>query len=153
MGVTKQIIGSFEDIGKGVVSEAIKVPVDIAGKAMESLGASSTPQQSGAGPQAQSEAPRPKDAWDTFDTAGANAKAFARRALEAFRKRPVKKEPSVWERMNEETEKKKEFTLSQQQQAAASQLPKMSAKRPPGDLYGVKAKTLGGEIGKNVNTG
>lgn len=153
MGVTKQIIGSFEDIGKSVVSEAVNVPKDIAGKALESLGTSSSSNQSSVPAPQPSETPaRPKDAWDTFDAAAANAKAFARRALEAFRSRPVKKQPSVWERMNAESENKKQLA-GQQQQIAASGLPMPTSKRPRGDLYGVKAKTLGGEIGKNVNTG
>ena len=46
-GVAKQIIGSFEDIGKDIAHEVAKVPVDIAGKALESLGTSSQKGQKG----------------------------------------------------------------------------------------------------------
>ena len=48
-GIASQIIGSFEDIGEKVVSEVAKVPADIAGKALESLGASSGKKRKGPG--------------------------------------------------------------------------------------------------------
>ena len=52
VGVVKQIIGSFEEIGKDVVREVAKAPTDIAGKALESLGTSS-------GQKGQTPAPLP----------------------------------------------------------------------------------------------
>ncbi len=39
-GIAKQIIGSFEDLGKQGGSEVGKAPAEIAGKALESLGTS-----------------------------------------------------------------------------------------------------------------
>ena len=44
-GVAKQIIGSFEDIGKDIVREAAQVPKDVIGKAIESLGTSTQKSQ------------------------------------------------------------------------------------------------------------
>ncbi len=38
MSVTRQIIGSFEEIGQEVARQTTTVPKDIAGKALESLG-------------------------------------------------------------------------------------------------------------------
>ena len=37
-GIGSGIIGSFESIGKDIATEAAKVPVDVAGSALESLG-------------------------------------------------------------------------------------------------------------------
>ena len=157
MSVTKQIIGSFEDIGKGVVSEAVKIPVDIAGKALESLGASSGQKQQGqpTGNSGNSEESRnlQKGPWETFDEIPDRdvKKKMARNALQALLARLAQKpkEPSVWERIQQEAEQKKQVA-QQQQQAAVSQLPQASSKRPRGDLYGVTAKKLGSEVGKNV---
>lgn len=55
--VAKQIIGSFEDIGKDVVREAGKVPGDLVGKALESLG---TNPQSPQNPQTPQKSPPEK---------------------------------------------------------------------------------------------
>lgn len=155
MSVTKQIIGSFEDIGKDVVHEVAKVPGDIAGKALESLGATSGKTQQGQTVSTATDAVKPKEktSWETFDEARDEKakRAIARAALEALLKRTAKpKEPSVWEKIQTEVEQKKQMQKQQQMQTAGQQLPKTSTKRPRGDLYGVGAKRLGSELGKNV---
>ena len=157
MGIAKQIIGSFEDIGKSVVGEAVKVPADIAGKALESLGTTSGKTQQGQtitpSPDAASR-PKEKGPWETFDEISDKdvKKQMARNALQALLKRLAEKpkEPSVWERMQQEMEQKKQMQQQQQQQAAAASIPAATSKRPRGDLYGMKAKKLGSEVGKNV---
>ncbi len=160
MGVAKQIIGSFEDIGKSVAGEAVKVPADIAGKALESLGTTSGKTQQGQtitpSPDAASK-PKEKGPWETFDEISDKdvKKQMARNALQALLARLAQKpkEPSVWERIQEETEQKKQMMQQQQQQVAASAVPTPTSKRPRGDLYGVKSKRLGSEQAKNVNQG
>ncbi|MEK7119901.1 MAG: hypothetical protein AAB457_04005 [Patescibacteria group bacterium] len=145
MGVAKQIIGSFEDIGKDIIREAASVPKDIAGKALESLGTSS-------GQKTQK--PVTNGPWEQFDALPDKdiKKKMARNALQALLARLASKpkEPTVWEKIQQETEQKKQLQQQQQVQANASQLTKTASKRPRGDLYGVGVKKLGSEVGKNV---
>ena len=153
MGVAKQIIGSFEDIGKDIVREAASVPKDIAGKALESLGTSGgqksqKPVNSGLTRNLE------KGPWEQFDALPDKdvKKKMARNALQALLARLAgkPKEPNVWEKIQAETEQKKQMQQQQQAQVNASQLFKTASKRPRGDLYGVGAKNLGSEVGKNV---
>lgn len=155
MGVAKQIIGSFEDIGKDVVREVAKVPKDIAGKALESLGTSSGQKQlkQTISTPTNESSKKNEGPWEQFDalTDKEVKKKVARKALEALLARSAgQKEPSVWERIQMEVEQKKQLVQQQQTQTAAQQLPKTSSKRPRGDLYGIGAKKLGSEVGKNV---
>ncbi|MEK7129805.1 MAG: hypothetical protein AAB803_02185 [Patescibacteria group bacterium] len=155
MNVAKQIIGSFEDIGKDVVREVAKVPKDIAGKALESLGTSSgqKPQGQTTSTTTNESSKKNEGLWEQFDTLTDKEvkKKIARKALEALLSRQTKpKEPSVWEKIQMEVEQKKQLAQQQQTQTAAQQLPKATSKRPRGDLYGVGAKRLGSELGKNI---
>lgn len=142
------IIGSFTDelgeLGKQIVRETVKVPKDIAGKALESLGASSGQKQP---QQTTPSADTPKK-----EVSEQQVKAsVAREALAQIAGvKPKQKEPSVWEKIQAEAEQKKELAKQQQQQASAQQLPHVKSKRRRGDLYGIQAKKAGGEIGKNV---
>jgi len=141
-GVAKQIIGSFEDIGKDIVGEAAKVPTDISGKALESLGTSSQKPQSPQSPQSPQvpQEPRPEQKslppreW-LAELAGKNKKL---------------PEPTVVERLEKEKQEKNE---KEQKQAAVAlkmaPLPVMSQKAKPGNLYGIKQKRTATE---NKNT-
>ena len=154
----RQVIGSFEDIGKDIVREVTKLPTDIAGKALESLGTASSGQQGQKQGNmvftGQSDATKPKDNWDSIDGVKDQKikQAIARDALASLIHRPKQKEPSVWEKLQMDAEKKKELQNQQQVQAHAQQLPVSNSKRPRGDLYGLKAKRNPGEIGKNVKS-
>lgn len=130
-GVAKQIIGSFEDIGKDIARETVQVPKEIIGKALESLGTTTQkPQKSPNTPRTQS-SPR---AW-LAELAGKN------------KKQP---EPTVQERLEKEKQVKNE---KETKQAAVAQkmapLPHMSQKPKPGYLYGIPQKTSS-EKSKNV---
>jgi len=132
------ILGSFTDelgdLGKNIVREVVAVPKDIAGKALESLGASTGK----------------KPGQQTATSQKVNA-SIAREALAQLAGgKPKQKEPTVWEKIQAEAEQKKELGKQQQQQAAAQALPAVKSKRPRGDLYGLKAKKASGEVGKNV---
>lgn len=127
------ILGSFTDelgdLGKQIVRETVKVPKDIAGKALESLGTSG-------GQKPQQKTSTPTD---------------ARAALaELAGIKPKQKEPTVWEKAQQEAEQKKELAMQQQKQSNTQQLVPISSKRKRGDLYGMKAKKAGSEVGKNV---
>ncbi len=154
-----QVIGSFEDIGKDVVKQTMKLPSDIVGSALESLGSSGTNKgQPGQQKNKQlvglydAREPHKEDEWDKIhQTKDTQVKqAIARSALEALTKRPREKEERVWDKNMKENEQKKLIKLHQEQ--AQSTLPLMSQKQTRGDLYGLKAKRSPGEIGKNVKT-
>jgi len=133
-GVAKKIIGSFEDIGKDVAREVAKVPTDIAGKALESLGTHTQKSQSPKIPQSPQIPQRSSREW-LAELAGKN------------KKQP---EPTVQERLEKEREEKNEKERKQVAKAAQmAPLPPMSQKAKPGDLYGIKQKTSS-EISKNV---
>lgn len=149
------IIGELTDLGKQIGTEAAKVPTDLTGKALESLGMGGGKK----GQHGQSAIPQPLPAehggapslWQSIDTAPSEEvkKAIARAALEELiRPKPKQREPSIWERIQMEEQQKKE--MKAKQSAAGSSLPMPAGKRARGDLYGVKAKRQGSEIGKNV---
>ena len=151
--VAKQIIGSFEDIGKDIVREAVKVPKDIAGKALESLGTSSQKGSKGntsvttpSGVKGQEGAISKLD--QTKDAK--SRQAIAREALAQIAGNRKQREPTVQERLEREKYEKNE---KEAKQAAVSQkmapLAQVSTKAKRGNLYGVKQKTSS-EMSKNV---
>ncbi len=148
-GIARQIIGSFEDIGKDVLKQTAQVPKDIVGKALESLGTSGSNKQ---GQQAQPTSTKPQEGAlgqleQTKDEK--TKKAIARSALEQLAGKPQQKEPSVWEKIQQEMEQKKE-QQKQQSRQAGQQLKSGKGKRPRGDLYGLKAKKASAEMSRNV---
>ena len=147
-GFPKQIIGSFEDIGGDIVKNVTQLPADIAGKAIESLttGKTNTPVQQ-MSPSEGTGGKKPSDSWDTIDQMNdKNAKQLvARKALEALLGRRKPKEPTVWERIQQEIAQKKEMQEKQKAQQAAASIPMPQGKRARGDLYGMKAKKTAAE--------
>jgi len=141
-GVAKQIIGSFEDIGKDIARETIQVPKDIIGKGIESLGASSQKGQQGSPvPQAGTEAaakppeqPVPPREW-LAELAGKNK---------------ARQEPTVVERLEKEKQERNEKE-SKQAVIAQKMAPIVSGSSKPkrGNLYGIKQKSSS-EMSKNV---
>ena len=154
VGISKQIFGSFEDIGKDIAREVAHVPKDIAGKALESFGTASTNKT-----QSQIGSDRPKDSrnlesgafGDMDKITSKHAKALvARAALQQLAGHNTdKQEPRVWEEHQRELEQKK--TMSDQQKTAArfSSLPVVKGKRPRGNLFGISEKQSS-EKGKNT---
>jgi hypothetical protein len=143
-----QIIGELGDIAKDVAKQAVQVPKDIVGKALESMGGSSGNKQGASKFTVNSGAPdaggKPS-AWDQIGSEkDVNIKrSIARRALEELAGGGVKKqrEPSIWERLQQEQEQKKQMLGQQKAASDAQSLPMPTSKRPKGDLYGKKAKS------------
>lgn len=136
-GVAKQIIGSFEDIGKDIARETGKVPGEVIGKALESLGTNTQTPQTTPKPQKpmnEEKKPIPPRAW-LAELAGTAKK---------------QEEPTVQERLEKEKQEKNE---KETKQAAVAQkmapLPYMSQKPKPGNLYGIPQKSSS-EKSKNV---
>lgn len=123
--VRSPILGSFEDIGKDIVGEAVKAPTDIGEKIIESLtGSSSTKSQ-----QQQ----KPEEA--KID------KSVARAALQQLATpKQQQQEPSIFEKQTQEQKEKKEMEKKQKEKIAMQELPKMSSKKRRGDLYGIQGK-------------
>lgn len=156
------MIGAFTDelgdLGKNIVREAVAVPKDVVGKAMESLGVSSGKKSGGTGSRSAGQVAQDPKAGEKGPLDPLNAakdqqakQAIARAALAQLAGGGQKqKEPTVWERAQQEAEQKKELAKQQQKQANTQQLAPASSKRKRGDLYGMKAKKNTMEVGRNV---
>jgi len=147
--VTRAIIGSFEDIGKSIVEETVKVPTQVVDTALESMGMSSAKKigQSrsnafqvayGEGKPRDPNSPLEKIATSTDDQ---TKQIIARAALAQLSgRRQATEEPSIFEIKNREEKVTEDTTIEQIKKAQASILPKTGSKRPPGDFYGARAK-------------
>jgi len=153
MGIPKQIIGSFEDLGKEIVKETVKAPVDIVGAMIEggntgkSGGKNSKPTQK---PKVLN--PDKDSSLGQLETSNDTAvkKQIARAALEQLSQK-TRKEPTIWdEKQKEETEKEK--VEKERKELESKQLPNMSQKQKRGNLYGVKQKQSPTEKMVNVKT-
>lgn len=149
----KQIIGSFEDIGKDVLKQTAQIPKDIAGKSLETF----------VGQYASGNSPRPfveqtnrpPTPLDDIDKVGdlSTKRSMARNVLEYLAAQtPKPKELSVWERLQKEMKEKKDFERQQAVQISRQELPKTGFKRSAGDLYGRKAKIGAAEKGRNIRS-
>jgi hypothetical protein len=151
-GIGQGIIGSFEQIGKDVVTEAAKVPVDLVGTALESLGSggqkkSTTTTTPVVSPDGSSPKDTPLDQINTA-TSEETKRAIARSALEQLAGKSKSGEPSIWDKLKkEETEKKDKQKVAAQQQSMVLNPIKGKAKR--GSLYGIKQKSSS-EMSKNA---
>jgi hypothetical protein len=147
------ILGSFEDIGEEVAQNITKLPGDILGKALESVGVSS-----GSGSTKQPAKPNATQQdgsnWQQIDKTQNQEvkKTIARNALEELLKNVPQTELTEYEKKKKEEEEKAKAQKEQQKQQDLASLPKMTAKRARGDLHGMKAKKGGGgnELSKNV---
>ncbi len=139
-GVGKQIIGSFEDIGKDIAAETVQVPKDVLGQALESLGTSSQKSQkspAAPAPQKPSEGEKkiiPPREW-LAELAGKN------------KRQP---EPTVTQRFEKEQQEKNEKE-SKKAAVAQQMAPIVTGTSKPrrGNLYGIRQKSSS-EISKNV---
>jgi len=150
-GVKQQIIGSFEDIGKDIVRETSKVPSDILGKVIESIGTSSQ-SSSRTSASALPGDRKPDSAASALDQAPDQQakKAIARRALEELAKKSTQKEPTIWEKIQQEAKEKKDAQEYQRKKQSLDSLPVIKGAKKRGDLFGIAAKKQGSEIGKNA---
>lgn len=111
----RQIIGSFEDIGKDIVRETARIPADIAGIL----------------PKKPEEKPQEKH----------NPPKNPRAALEYFASltKPGEQKPTVFDqKKREEQERTEAFQFKKQQERAV--LKRIKGVRSRGDLFGVKSK-------------
>ncbi len=144
--VLGQIGESFETIAKDVVGEVKQVPKDMVGTALESVGLSTGGKKKPKQHVSNAQEPGVEGQPQTPPGPSEDIKrAIARAALEELSgKKPAQKEPSVWEKLQQEEEQKKE-QKKQKAQAAKAQLPAAAPKRKRGDLYGMKAKKTAAE--------
>jgi len=152
-GIAKQIIGSFEDLGKQVGSEVVKAPAEIAGKALESLGTSKKGQTGKIpSPVASGETAKQSTPLDELDQTKdkKTREAIAHTALEYLAGKSQKqKEPSVWEKIQMEETQKKEQAAKQAAQAATTAPVFTPSKPKRGNLYGI-AQKASSEKSRNV---
>ena len=153
MGVAKQIIGSFEDLGKEIVRETVKAPVDIAGAILE--GGSRTKSSGKTSQQKQSSAalnPDKNSSLGKFEKSDdvAVKRQIARAALEQLSQKP-KQELTDWEKKKKDEETKKNAE-KERLEAENKQLKSGTQKQRRGNLYGVKQKQSPTEKMVNVKT-
>lgn len=146
-GILNQIGESFETIAQDVARETTQAPKDMVGTALESVGI--TTGKKGTKQQQTKQPGQPESAATvpaTGEVSDEVKRAIARAALEELSgKKPKQKELSVWEKLQQEEEQKKEMEKKRKEQAAKQAIPKTTAKRARGDLYGVKAKKSAAE--------
>jgi hypothetical protein len=153
-GTVKQIIGSFEDIGKDIVREAVQAPKDIVGKALESLGTSSQKGQKGNTITPGTTVTKQQEGalGDLDQVKDQQARqAIAREALAQIAGHSAKnKVPSVQE-IHEKEKREKEEHEAKQSGTAQKMAPLVTGSSKPkrGNLYGVKQKSSS-EMSKNV---
>lgn len=136
-GVVKHIIGSFEDIGKDIAREAIRVPKDIVGKALESMGTNTQTSPKTPIPQkttSEEKKPVPPRVW-LQELAGKGRKQT---------------EPTIQE-IHKKEDREKNEKENKQAVAAQKMAPIITGSSKPkrGNLYGVKQKASS-EMSKNV---
>ena len=146
--IGNQIIGELGQVARDVGKQTAQIPKDVVGSALESLGVSSGKKQGGSTFTVQKSGPEGaggKSAWEQFaNTPDAQVKKqIARKALEELSRGEVKKqrEPSIWERLQQEQEQKKQMMAQQKAVSQSQTLAMPTSKRPRGDLYGKKAKS------------
>ncbi len=150
MGISRQIFGSFEDIGKDIVHETVQVPKDIAGAALESLGASSGKKTTNTGQTQTSQTGNQKSPLSQLEQTSDEAikKSIARAALAQLAGQKQEAEPSIWDQKLREDAQKKQIE-EQKKKEALGALPAIKGKPKRGNLYGVKQKASS-EMSKNV---
>lgn len=153
-GAVKQIIGSFEDIGKNVAEQTVSVPKDIAGKAIESLGnvGGQKPGQTVSAPTEEQNANKPSTPLDEIEMQKdkKNKQAIARSALQYLAKKPQERELGVYERLEKEKQEQKELQKKQEEEAKKMELKPVETKQRRGSLPGLVKKQAGSETSRNV---
>jgi len=147
MAVVRNIIGAFEDIGEKIGQEVVSVPKDIAGTALESLGASSGNKQSTKTTTAK--APQTPDTGALGRLGNTDntelKKVIARNALVQLAGRPQNQTESMFDKNKKEEEQKKILDKKQKEFSKMSELPTVASKAKRGNLYGLKQKKAAAE--------
>jgi hypothetical protein len=125
-GVAKQIIGSFEDIGRDIARESVKVPGDIVGKALESLGTTSKKTQN-----------TPNSPKMPKQESGEKKYVPPREWLAELAGKNKQREPTVQERFAQEKQVKQEQEAKKNAtEQKMAPLARVSTKAKRGNLFG-----------------
>lgn len=151
--VVRQIIGSFEEIGKDVAKQTGSVPKDIVGKALESLGGAKTSKtqvspKTPPSPESKTAEPNPVEQIDEVKDEKTR-RTIARRALEYLAgKRP--KEPTAREKQEMEEKQRQEAVKRQQAEVEKMKLKEPTTAPKRGNLWGITKQKAGSETSRNV---
>lgn len=147
-----QITEELGEIGKKIVTETVKAPVDIAAQVFEK-GAKTNTQQKGNTTPGEPKGPKEHTPLDEIgETSDENVKrAIARKALEyILYGKQRSQEPSVYEKKMMEEKQKKDETKNRAAASAWQSLPNTGAARKRGDLRNISKKQSGAETSRNV---
>lgn len=160
-GIARGIGSELGNLGKQIAQEIVQVPAKITGmdagtNEVTGTGTGGKKAQKGQSTQANRTASMPGEYRDPLSAIRQKDEvekqkqlALARQLLQKFM-HPQQEEPSLKQKQEMEEMEKRKKEIKEENEKAKKQLPQMTAKRPRGDLYGVKAKQFGGEKGKNV---
>ena len=153
-GVAKGVGEQLGQLGKQIVTEVAKAPAKIVGFD-ETLGSSSSgkgqpvkQQQTRAHPGEQKDPLQQLAKQDALDKQ--KQLAQARQLIQQFIRPDEKSAQTLEEKLELEELEKKRKEIEEERKKAEMVIRQSSSKRPRGDLFGVKAKKFGGEVGKNV---
>ncbi|HCM37803.1 MAG: hypothetical protein UV61_C0008G0060 [Candidatus Gottesmanbacteria bacterium GW2011_GWB1_43_11] len=155
-GIAKGIGEQLGELGKQIVTEVANVPAKITG--LDSTGTNETTGQgagaakpvSGQKTSASKPMQRAISEIAQKDEIEKQKRLFETRQLLKQFSQPQASEQSIKEKLElEELEKQKKEIAAEKKKARAI-LPKLWSKPKSGNLYGIKAKAFGGEVGKNV---
>lgn len=146
-GIIKGVGEGLGELVKQVVTDAVKLPGDLAGIGVDETkgqGTGSSSNQTGKSQKSQNTQINDLAKQDEIDKQAKLAQA--RRLLQQVNQPAGQPEPSVSEKIEMEEEQKKQAEEIKQQ-SAMQELPKTGSKPKPGNLYG---KQTGSETKMNV---
>lgn len=145
------ILGSFEQIGEQVKEEITKLPGDLLGQALESVGIHTGGKKQGQQSSNASQTQDPTSALHQIDNQKDEKikREIARKALEELTASTRPKELSVWDKLQQEEEQKKQAAEERKKMSQSVALPSSGQRKVPGIKSAVKAKQSS-EIGKNA---
>ena len=162
-GIAKGIGSELGSLGKQIVREVAQVPAKITGmdagtNEATGLGTGGKKQKGQKGQtRSSSQNIAPGEQIDSLtairqkdEVEKQKQLAQARQLLQQFIRPDEQKEPTLREKQEMEELEKKKKEIEEEKEKAKKLLQPTAAKRPRGDLYGVKAKQFGGEKGKNI---
>lgn len=154
-GIAKGVGEQLGHLGKQIVKDIAQVPAKITGldpgtnEGTDSGPGSAKQQASNAKPTAKPQV-NPLDAIRQKDEIERQKQlAQARRLLDELM-RPVAHAPSLKEQLEMEEMEKRKKEIEEERKKMAKKLPQFASKPKRGNLFGVKSKQFGGEVGKNV---
>jgi hypothetical protein len=156
-GIARGVGEGLVQLGKQIVADVVKTPAKIVGLD-ETLGLGGGKQQKGQKTKTQVQG-KTGEGMDQIqqmkqqDEVEKQKKlSQARQLLQQFIKPQGQPEPSIREQLEMEEMEKRKKEIQEERIKAQQNLPPPSSKAKRGNLYGIKQKVHGSELGKNTKS-